>query len=402
MEGYRFIDSDAHIFEPENIWDNYLESKYRSEISSFVNYKRRSEAGSAGFFSLKETEKSVAEEGADPLTFGIKVVVGGHTMPFGVEGVTDRVSLPGLGGAYEAYAEEGFPARAYREIMDNSGIDYMIVYPTVGLLATAVPDMSAELGTAIRRAYNTWLGDFCSEAGGRVFGAASIDLRDPEAAAKEVRRCVKEMGFKGVHFNPTPVGDYSLYDEACDPLWAEISDLDVPVGVHPAAGSAADIMIYHYLPGLMQTQGSMAFAFGNMIACASFIMGGVLERHPKLRVVYLESGAGWAGYWLDRMASGMNGGFRGLEVPGLHLHPIEFFQRQCFVSSDQDDPGIKMTIDVIGDENIVTATDFSHPEGRRYAEAVDMLLDLPGVSDESKRKILWDNPLRLYPIKPAA
>ena len=235
MEGYRFVDSDAHIFEPENIWDNYLESKYRSEISSFVNYKRRSEAGSAGFFSLKETEKSVAEEGADPLTFGIKVVVGGHTMPFGVEGVTDRVSLPGLGGAYEAYAEEGFPARAYREIMDNSGIDYMIVYPTVGLLATAVPDMSAELGTAIRRAYNTWLGDFCSEAGGRVFGAASIDLRDPEAAAKEVRRCVKEMGFKGVHFNPTPVGDYSLYDEACDPLWAEISDLDVPVG-GPSSG----------------------------------------------------------------------------------------------------------------------------------------------------------------------
>ena len=50
----------------------------------------------------------------------------------------------------------------------------------------------------------------------------------------------------------------------------------------------------------------------------------------------------------------------------------------------------------------MTATDFSHPEGRRYGQAVEMLLALPGVSEESKRKILWDNALRLYPIDPEA
>ncbi len=394
MRRYRFIDSDAHIFEPENIWENYLESRYRSEIRSYVNYKRQSESSDPS--RLKDASED------DPLAFGIQVVVCGHTMPFGREGAIERAPLPGLGDAYEAYARDGFPPRVYKEVMDNSGIDYMIVYPTVGLFSTAVPDMGPEMAAAIRRAYNSWLGDFCSEAGGRVFGAASLDLRDPEAAAEEVRRCVKDLGFKAVHLNPTPVGQHRLYDEVCDPLWAEISDLNVPVGIHPAAGNAADIMVHHYLPGLRQTQGTMAFAFGNMIACAAFIMGGVLERHPGLRVVYLESGAGWAAYWLERLASGVNGGFRGLELPGLHLHPIEYFQRQCFISADQDDPGIKIAIDVIGDENIVTATDFSHPEGRRYAQAVEMLLELPGVSEESKGKILWDNALRAYPIEPQA
>jgi hypothetical protein len=71
-----------------------------------------------------------------------------------------------------------------------------------------------------------------------------------------------------------------------------------------------------------------------------------------------------------------------------------------FISADQDDPGSQMSIDVIGDDNIVTATDFSHPEGRRYVQAIEMLLELPGVSDESKRKILWDNALRAYSIDP--
>jgi predicted TIM-barrel fold metal-dependent hydrolase len=82
------------------------------------------------------------------------------------------------------------------------------------------------------------------------------------------------------------------------------------------------------------------------------------------------------------------------------MHPVDYFKRQCFISADPDDPGIKQVIDVLGDENIVTATDFSHPEGRRYAVAVKEMLELPGVSIESKRKIMWDNALRLYPIQP--
>ena len=90
-----------------------------------------------------------------------------------------------------------------------------------------------------------------------------------------------------------------------------------------------------------------------------------------------------------------------MEIPGLKLSPIEYFKRQCYISADQDDPGIKQVIDVLGDDNIVTATDFGHPEGRRYVSAVKELLELPGVSAGSKRKIMWDNALKLYPIRPA-
>jgi predicted TIM-barrel fold metal-dependent hydrolase len=129
-------------------------------------------------------------------------------------------------------------------------------------------------------------------------------------------------------------------------------------------------------------------------------MGGVLEQHPRLRVVHLESGAGWVPFWLDRLAASVQGGFRGLDIPGLTMHPVEYFQRQCFISADQDDPGIKHVIAALGDDNIVTATDFGHPEGRRYTVAAQEILELPDVSLESKKKMMWDNAVRLYPIRP--
>ena len=394
MQRYRFVDTDSHVFEPEDIWDNYLEPEYRGVIRSVNKYV------------------------GDSLAFYQKIEVGGYTIPTdGIDPKSPSPSLllaeeeatnvglgevlPGLGDAYEDYARKNFPPDIYEEAMDSSGVDYMIIYPTVGLYSTSAPSTDAPTAAAIRRAYNNWLYDFCSEAGDRVIGAASIDLRDPDEAIKEVRRCVRDLGFKAAHINPTPVGEHRVYDPFYDRLWAEIADLDVPVGVHVGSGNPSDIMLYHYLRGLQPTQVTTAFTMGNMLASASFIMGGVLERHPTLRLVHLESGAGWVAFWLDRLEAGAFGGFRDVDKPGLKLTPTEYFQRQCYISADPDDPGIKQVIDVMGDDNIVTALDFSHPEGRRYRGAVQAFLNLPDISEESKRKILWDNALKLHSIVPA-
>jgi len=395
--GYRFIDSDAHVLEPADMFEKYLEPKFRSRMPvAWSDYK------------------------GEPLAFGFKLVIpastgGEYVMPFGrdpmdAEGFARnggisfdagmRVALPGHDEAYAEFAREGFAPAAYPRAMERTGIDYMVVYPTAGLLTTAVPELGADTAAAYRRAYNNWLHDFCSDAGGRVFGAASIDLRDAEEAAREARRCVEQFGFKAVHVNPVPVGKHRLYDNFYEPLWNTLEDLDVPLAIHTGTGTAADEMLYDYLPGLRTAQTTVAFTIGNMLACTALIMGGVLERHAKLRVVHLESGAGWVPFWLDRLAASVQGGFRGLDIPGLKLSPIEYFQRQCYISADPDDPGIKQVIEVLGNDNVVTATDFAHPEGRRYAWAVKEVLELSGVSTESKRKIMWDNALRLYPIRP--
>lgn len=396
---HRFIDSDAHVIEPADMFEKYLEPEFRPWIpEAWANYT------------------------GEPLGFGVKVVIAppgkaASVMPYGNDPMSaeargrdagtgfdadERVTLPGQDEAYAEFARQDFPPSMYPRAMDRTGIDYMVVYPTVGLLSTAAPDLSADAAAAIRRAYNNWLHDFCSATGGRVFGAASVDLRDARAAAREARRCVKEFDFKAVHINPVPVGPHRLYDSFYEPLWNELEELNVPLAVHTGAGVAADEMLYHYLPGLRTVQVTVAFTIGNMIASAALIMGGVLARHPRLRVVHLESGAGWVPFWLDRLSASAQGGFRGLKIPGLSMSPIDYFRRQCFVSADPDDPFMSHVIQMIGDDNLVTATDFAHPEGRRYASAVKEVREMPRVSDESKRKMMWDNALRLYPINPAA
>ena len=153
--------------------------------------------------------------GDDPLTGRNRIDA--HSRLAAFEGGA-RLALRGQGEAYAEFARQGFPPEMYQLAMDRCGIDYMVVCPSIGLLATAVPDLPAETAAAYRRAYNNWLHDFCAAAGGRVVGAAAVDLRDADEAAREARRCVKEFDFKAVYINPVPVGEHRLYDDFYEPL----------------------------------------------------------------------------------------------------------------------------------------------------------------------------------------
>jgi predicted TIM-barrel fold metal-dependent hydrolase len=375
MPKFGFIDTDSHVIEPDNLWQKYLDRKYRDEAPvTRVGYKN-DERG-FGFYN--------------------DVTVGGINMPLGFFGTT--AVMPDLGEVYDEYARQGFPARTYVDAMDKTGIDYMVLYPTACLYTNEAPSTKADVAAAYRRAYNNWLHDFCSDGEHRLIGAGALDLRDPDAAGKEAIRSVTDLGFKAVTINPTPVGGPPLYDPAMDRLWATISDLDVPVGVHCGALNAADKLLYDYFPNLMHAQSVSAFVIGNMIACTSFIIGGVLERHPKLRIAHLEAGSGWVAFWLYRLQVAVQGGNKGITIPGLTMEPIDYWRRQCFISTEPGDPGIKQVIDAVGDDNIVIATDFSHPEGRNYSRAPKEIKELPDVSDTSKRKLMWDNALKLYPL----
>ena len=259
MERLRFIDGDAHILEPQDIWDEYLEKKYKGAVGKgFARWAHAS--------TLAQGEARLQEKGQeDPLVLQhVKIEVMGRQVPnraprdprvgadgnplvqgtdsdqafgstanqeTGVTIIEDR-ELNDLSDAYGKWADENFPARAYREVMDTHGIDYMILYPTVGFWITGAAEMDGETATAIRRAYNRWLGDFTKDIGHGACGAASIDLRDPELARKEVERCVKEYDFKGGPPQPCTGAEPASFRRSLRPA---VGNLRRPWRAHRAA-----------------------------------------------------------------------------------------------------------------------------------------------------------------------
>jgi predicted TIM-barrel fold metal-dependent hydrolase len=239
--------------------------------------------------------------------------------------------------------------------MDSEGIDQAVLYPTIGLYFALVEEPACAV--ALARAYNDWLAAYCAADPRRLFGAALLPLQDPAAAVDELRRAVTELGFVAGFVRPNPCAGRSLPHPAYEPLWEAAEELDVPVGVHegssvtvPTLGSDRP-----FNPLLLH---AVSHSFEAMLACAQLIVFGVLERHPGLRVVFLESSGGWAPFWLERLDEQAEsfGGF----CPELRLRPSEYFARQCAISFEVDERTLPAVAPFVGSERIVWGSDYPH------------------------------------------
>ncbi len=131
-------------------------------------------------------------------------------------------------------------------------------------------------------------------------------------------------------------------------------------------------------------------------ALLSMIVHGAFERFPRLRVAYMEAGCGWLPSWLHRIDEHLE--LAGaVEAPELTASATEYFRRSCWISTECDDRFVADVVRWMGDDHIVFETDYPHPDSK-YPKATEHFLGLDPnlVSEESKRKILWDNAVDLY------
>src|SRR5207244_4325763 len=133
-----------------------------------------------------------------------------------------------------------------------------------------------------------------------------------------------------------------------------------------------------------------------MLACMDIIMGGVMERFPRLRFAFLEAQCGWLPFWLHRMDEHHEWREPYGEMTHLTMPPSEYFRRQGYCAVECDEEFVKHVVEAFGDDNLVTTTDYPHGDSK-YPKAMDRFLTLP-LSDKSKKKILWDNVLKLYAL----
>jgi predicted TIM-barrel fold metal-dependent hydrolase len=382
--GYRVVDADSHVMEPDDLWDKYLDRRFRAHAPR----TRRISPENPNWFSIEVAGHRWSS--TEPTT----------RIPYIGDG---RGGLVNYLTAYADYIRQGFSPAAYLQYMDSAGIDVAVLYPTLTLHATAVPELEPALAAAIKRAYNDWLADFCDRGNGRLIGVAALDLRDVDLAVKEARRCVRELGFRAVYILPeTPYEDRPLDHPYYDPLWAEVAALGVPLGTHEAmfhkngeVGWVGAKQVSR--TGIRYAPTAVTFGLGEMVAALMFA-GAICARHPDLRVLFTESSVGWAATWLEYLDERWERNAR--VAPGtLPEHPPSYyFRRQCAISGDPGERGFTYAVDAGFEDCLMIATDFPHPEVLEFPRVLSPLFDgaHARLSEAQLRKILWDNPARLF------
>lgn len=197
--------------------------------------------------------------------------------------------------------------------------------------------------------------------------------------------------------HPAPADERNLDHRDCDPFYAEVQDLGVPL-TFPEGGSGHRRTLSSYRYDHYILTHVISHVFEQMAACANMIVGGVFDRFPRLQVAYLESGSAWLPFWLDRMDEHLERLHH--LAPSLTMKPSDYFRRNCWISCDPDERTLAATIDLIGidlsgDDKIVWASDYPHLDARE-GPVKKFFATQKKLTEANFRAILQDNPRRLY------
>jgi uncharacterized protein len=379
--GFKVVDSDMHLIEPADLWQRYMDRKFRDCAPVGNNAPIPRNIG----VDLSGGKPSQHPEAAPHMHNWFRAL-SAHMTPVEPE--------------YEFAAKRNFDGESQLLAMDREGIDVAALYPSRGLFVLGVDSsetagsngIDPALATAIARAYNDWLYEFMAPDRKRMYGAAMVAAHDVKGAAAETRRCVEKYGFKSIFLLPGQINKRPWHDPSYDPLWAECEQLGIPVAFHGGGpdhlndfgqGLYDKLMLWH----------TFSHCVGPMAALVSFAGGGVLERFPRLRAGFLEANCSWAPWLLARLDDHYEEYIGRFEVKLTKL-PSEHFRDNCYVSVEADEKPAGMIVDYLGDNNVVFSTDYPHPDSK-FPHAVDKFLSMP-LRDEVRRKFLWDNCARLY------
>jgi len=370
--GYKILDSDAHIVEPIDLWQRYIDPAFRDRAPKILEP-----------MSLIDVNGTLMPDSfpRDP-----------ETLERHRKAREIREERQG-GDRYAEPRQQQWSAPSHLAAFDREGVDMAVLYPTLGLHAHSVNHLDPKLSAAICRAYNDWLTDFCSANPKRLLGAALLPVHGADEAVAEAERVATKLGMRVVALRPNPVNGHNLNDPYYNDLYGAIERLGLALAIHEGAGTILPSVGRDRFYGNMTLAHVVCHPAEQMIACASLVLGGVLQRFPGLLVAHLESGASWMPYWLYRMDEHLEN--FGADVSFLAAKPSEYFKRQGYISCDADEGLMRYTVEAMGDDNLLYSTDYPHPDGK-YPEAVQTFLQLPGLSKQSRRKVLWDNGIRFY------
>jgi 2,3-dihydroxybenzoate decarboxylase len=276
--------------------------------------------------------------------------------------------------------------------MDETGIDMQVL----SLSSPGIEPFDALDSTPLVKVINDEVSKAVKRYPERLVGLAAITPQDPEAAANELERAVKELGLKGAVINGHIRGEY-LDDRKYWAIFERAEKLDVPIYLHPRKPSPDMVKPYLGYPGLT---GILGFSADTSLHALRLILSGVFNEYPKLKIILGHLGETLP-LWLWRIDS------RWLEekktdpaaakiYKHLNKTPSQYFKDNFYVTTSGMFwyPALQFVCSVLGSERVLFATDYpyeSKGEATRFIEAAPMC-------DSDKENICHLNAERLFRI----
>ena len=360
------ISADSHITEPPGTYVDRIDRKFKERAPHMVRDDKLGD-----IFVIDGMSK--------PIPMGLVAAAG-----------KAAETLTMFGAKFEDLHRGGWDPDARLADQDRDGVAGEIIYPTVGMMLCNHPDFDYK--KACFDAYNLWIAEYCAAHPDRLFGTGQTAMRSVDEGIEDLRK-MKALGLRGVMMPGNPaVSDYD--DPIYDPFYQAALDLQLPLSFHILTSQQDSV------GGLGTTRGPKLNSFLSIIrGCqdimGTFILGGVFERHPKLKVICVEADAGWVPHYMYRMDHAYDRHRYWLTAGKLSKMPSEYFREHIYTTFQDDWVAFRMK-DMCNIHRLLWANDFPHSDSTWPWSQELLAKHTAHLSEEEKNLILHDNVAELY------
>jgi uncharacterized protein len=285
--------------------------------------------------------------------------------------------------------------------MEEQGVDYAVLYPSVAGIAgeTFGRIEDPELELACVRAYNDWLLETWATASRKFIAQCIVPLSSFELMEAEIRRSIAK-GHKGVIVPGIPdqvrKGAPHINDHGYDAVWRTCDELGVPVCFHAGVVPSMELEPYAgYPPAVQAAFKAITRPASGTAMLSNILISGILERFPKLKVVFAESTMGLTNFSIE----GSDYGFRMWRLDERYGHktrPSALFQRNCYIVGWYDRLNLKNVMDYLGASSLLWSTKFPLGTSPWPDTKKQIAESFEGITEADRRKVLWTNAAELY------
>jgi len=375
FEGIKIVDTDTHITEAPDLFTSRAPAKYKDKVP-FVKLDadgvERWYVGDRNFGSL-----------------------GGNVIRKDNNKLLGRLAFPKLEEAHPG----GHQLKERLQAMDDMGIYAQIGFQNSGVTqAGSLMSLGDnELAVAIVKMYNDASAEYQEASGQRIFNMAHLPFWDQKEMEAEARRCF-DMGLKGFVLPDTPerVGVPSFMHDYWTPFLEMCEATGMPLNFHLNAAIDPNTLTWEGF-AFEQTLSVVAtmFSIGNAATLGNWMVSGRLDRHPKLKLGLIESGAGWVPFAVEALEHQFNEMLPRFSKT-LTRRPWQYFRDHFWCTFWFEKVAPKVLLETIGEDKLMFETDFPHPTSL-YPGVQEHLVDVLGAySYETQKKVLQDNAVKLY------